>query len=46
MVKLSLNRRRFIASLGAFAAMPQVAQGANLLTSINANLTVIGYEDL
>ena len=26
MVKLSLNRRRFIASLGAVAAMPQVAQ--------------------
>ena len=42
MVKLSLNRRRFIASLGALAAMPQVAQAEDYIDLEWADLVPAG----
>ena len=42
MVKLCLNRRRFIASLGALAAMPQVAQAEDYIDLEWADLVPAG----
>ncbi len=41
-MKLSLNRRRFIASLGALAAMPQVAQAEDYIDLEWADLVPAG----